>query len=72
MTRRDKEILRRISRVRAVVERKQIEGARSGGKYASGLSSEGYTGGYMDALDDVALLISCGQPQDRRGYWRCS
>jgi len=42
--------------------------ARQGGMYARGLSPEGYSGGYYDALCDVQLLLNGVQPQ-RRGYW---
>lgn len=37
-------------------------------KYASGMASEGYNGGYRDALDDVQLLLG-GVTPNRRGWW---
>lgn len=40
----------------------------TGGKYAGGLASEGYSGGYFDALCDVMLLLNGVVPQ-RRQYW---
>lgn len=36
--------------------------------YAAGLASEGYVGGYVDALRDILLLLDGCEPQ-RRGYW---
>ena len=53
-----------INRVRA-----EITGNYSrGNKYARGLASEGYTGGYYDALCDIELLLN-GNVPNRRGYW---
>ena len=40
----------------------------AGGKYAAGLASEGYSGGYRDALYDTILLLQDVQPR-RRQYW---
>lgn len=40
-----------------------------GSHYARGLSGEGYSGGYVDALMDVLLLLNGCLP-DRRNYWR--
>lgn len=37
--------------------------------YAGGLSTEGYSGGYRDALSDVTLLLN-GVVPNRRDYWR--
>jgi hypothetical protein len=37
------------------------------GLYARGLASEGYNGGYRDALDDCILLLSGVSPN--RGNW---
>lgn len=42
--------------------------ASRGGMFAKGLASEGYAGGYRDALSDV-LLLKGGTIPDRRGYW---
>ena len=39
-------------------------------KFARGLSSEGYAGGYMQALDDIDGALTHGCPSDHRGYWR--
>lgn len=38
------------------------------GLYARGLSTEGYAGGYLDALRDVKLLLGGVMPS-RRDYW---
>ncbi|MDY6979390.1 MAG: hypothetical protein SV201_05875 [Pseudomonadota bacterium] len=48
---------------------KEIRGNSSrGGKYASGLSAEGYAGGYYQALSDVQLALNDVKPSTR-GYW---
>lgn len=39
-----------------------------GGMYARGLASEGYNGGYRDALDDVILLLNGATPY-KNGWW---
>lgn len=38
------------------------------GMYARGLASEGYLGGYRDALQAVMLLLNGVIPNDFRGY----
>ncbi len=35
---------------------------------AGGLASEGYAGGYRDALSDVLLILDGNKP-DRRTWW---
>jgi hypothetical protein len=40
------------------------------GIYSRGLSSEGFAGGYYQALLDVAAALLRGYPSDHRGYWR--
>lgn len=45
-----------------------IAGLSQGGKYASGLASEGYAGGYHAALQDVLLLLNGTMPTTRN-YW---
>ena len=42
--------------------------ASTGGKFARGLSSEGYAGGYAQALEDVQLALNGVKPRTR-GYW---
>ena len=39
------------------------------GKLAGALASEGYVGGYRDALADVEAMMSHGYPADTRGFW---
>ncbi len=48
---------------------KEISAFTKGGKYAAGLASEGYNGGYRDALDDILLVINDIPPCKRREYW---
>ena len=43
--------------------------ARDGGFYAAGLSSEGYDGGYVAALDDVELALNIGEGRAASPYW---
>lgn len=51
--------------------RKDISGfAARGGKIATGLASEGWHGGYRQALSDIELLLNGVEPNDDRGYWR--
>jgi hypothetical protein len=37
--------------------------------FGRGMASEGYSGGYYDALCDVLLLLDGVEP-NRRDYWR--
>ena len=37
--------------------------------YSCGLASEGYEGGYSDALSDVLLALNGVPPCRRPGYW---
>lgn len=46
----------------------EISGLAQGGLYAAGLSSEGYSGGYRDAICDVILALNGVKP-NRRDYW---
>lgn len=43
--------------------------ARDGGLYARGLSTEGFRGGYREALLDVEAMLTHGHPADDRNYW---
>jgi hypothetical protein len=38
-------------------------------RYAAGMSTEGYLGGYRDALSDVLLVLSGCVPCVRPEYW---
>ena len=62
-----KGIKRLIYIVLVNIEREIHNTAAAGGLYARGLSSEGYNGGYRDALNDVLLALNGGIP--RRNYW---
>jgi hypothetical protein len=57
----------RINQACRAVER-EIRELSQGGKYAAGTASEGYAGGYRDALYDIVLLLNGTVPR-RRGYW---
>lgn len=63
-----KGIKRKLYRARKRVEHEIRAVASMGGKYARGLSSEGYFGGYRDALNDVLLALNGVTPQ-RHGWW---
>jgi hypothetical protein len=43
--------------------------AKRGGLYAGGLASEGYAGGYLQALEDVALLLRGIKPPNTWEFW---
>ncbi|HVR57587.1 MAG TPA: hypothetical protein VMT72_12255 [Pseudolabrys sp.] len=62
-------VIRLMADVRKVVE-DEIRNNRQGGMYARGLSSEGFAGGYLQALDDIDGALCHGQPSDHRGYWK--
>lgn len=61
-------VLKKMEAVRAVID-KEIAGMGDG-LYARGLSTEGYAGGYRDALDDIRAALTHGCVADRRGWWR--
>ena len=42
----------------------ELNSARSG-IYAAGLASEGYDGGYRDAMSDALLILAGVEPQSR-------
>jgi predicted alpha/beta-hydrolase family hydrolase len=64
-----KEFIKRLDRALERVHA-DISGHASGGRVASGLSSEGFAGGYAEALRDVDALLRHGYPSDSRGYWK--
>lgn len=66
---RKAEALKRIRAARDAVQA-EITGNAGHGRVASGLSSEGYAGGYRDALFEVEALLTHGSLSDSRGYWR--
>jgi len=57
-----KGIRRKINAV-MTFKRKEISAFASQGKIAGGLASEGYNGGYLDALEDVMLALDGVEPQ---------
>ncbi len=61
----------RIKHALAAVNREIAGHACRGGRFAGGLSREGYSGGYADALMDVQLLMN-GVTPNRRDYWEIS
>lgn len=68
MTRKDAKRL--FVSARAAVNAEIANIARSGDSlYAHGLASEGYAGGYRDALDDVMLVLFGDTIPNRRNYW---
>ena len=62
-----KGIKRKLDKARDKVNQ-EISGFASHGGYAAALSSEGYSGGYRDALNDIELLLN-GVTPNRRDYW---
>lgn len=67
---RPKGIVRKVRRARdrvsALMERETDRSSR----YSAGLASEGYNGGYRQALDDILLVINGVTPTTRR-FWAC-
>lgn len=64
-------VLKRMDAVRKIVAA-EISGNAQGGKFARGLASEGFAGGYLQAIDDIDAALRHGYPSDHRGYWRAS
>jgi len=58
----------RIRRALRVVE-SEISDLAQGGLYAAGTASEGYAGGYAQALRDVELILNGVRP-NTRDYWQ--
>ena len=66
---RKKELLKHISKARNKVQSEITAYVQSyDSKYVRGLASEGYNGGYRDALDDVMLLLNDVRPT-RHDFW---
>lgn len=63
-------VLKRIAQARKAVMAEISANASRGGRFAGGLSGEGFAGGYLQALDDVTGALTHGYPSDQRGYWR--
>lgn len=62
-------LLARIVGARAAASA-EIAASASGGKFARGLASEGFVGGYLAAIRDIEALLQHGYPQDARGFWK--
>lgn len=60
----------KIRRALKRVDREIAIFAKSGGHISAGLASEGYNGGYRDALLDVSLALSGVPPCKKREWWR--
>ena len=65
---RPKGIMRKLDIVAKNVNRAISNQARSGGMYARALSSEGYVGGYRQAIQDVILALNGNEP-NTRNFW---
>jgi hypothetical protein len=61
-------VLTRLEIVRANVQH-EISMNAAEGFYAAGLSTEGYAGGYLQAINDVEAALRHGQVPHGRGYW---
>lgn len=62
-------IVRLVIRVRRRIQSEMHEETDHQSMFSRGLASEGYAGGYRDALDDVLLALN-GVTPDRRGWWK--
>lgn len=60
-------IKRQLFKVRNEVEN-EIHSIAMGSPVAAGLAREGYAGGYVDAINDVLLVLD-GVPVRRRNWW---
>ena len=63
-----KGILRDLKRARRAAEQRIEARAKEGGLYGSGLSSEGYDGGYLAALADVEAALR-GHCASNSRFW---
>lgn len=63
-----KGIRRQVNRAHEQVSQQIAAYAARGDKYSRGLASEGYNGGYRDALSDVLLALNGVRP-NRNGWW---
>lgn len=69
MTNNKAKTLRAIKLVSRIVEF-EISGNAAKGRFAAGLASEGFAGGYLAALHDIDGFMRHGCPSDHRGYFR--
>lgn len=57
-----------ISKVGESIRKEHSKFTDQNSLYSRGLSSEGYDGGYMQALQDVLLFMNGNIPNSRYGY----
>lgn len=62
-------VLKRIDRAITKVQEEISAHAKNGGLYSRGLASEGFAGGYLQALFDVEAALRHGQVSGRTHYW---
>lgn len=65
-----REFLKRVDAAEQRVRQEISDHASQGGIYARGVASEGYAGGYLQALYDCQSLLINGYPNDPRNYWK--
>ena len=63
-----KGIKRHVTTAIKAANREMAGHASSGGHFARGTASEGFAGGYCQALSDILLLLNGVMP-NTRGYW---
>ena len=63
------QLLKRIRKAQERVQREIAGNAAGEGRFAAGLSNEGYAGGYRRAINDIEELLVHGYPSDVHGYW---
>jgi len=65
-----KGILRKLKKARGCADQEvKMNLDRGDTMYAGGMASEGYFGGYRDALDDVVQALRGGYPGHRPEWW---
>lgn len=64
-------VKRDLVAARRAVQAEMNSEAQGGGRGARGLSSEGYLGGYRNALDDVLLVLNGAPPSSAHArFWK--
>lgn len=64
-----KEIKRQLERVHKKVQKEISDFASRGSPFSAGLASEGYNGGYLDAISDVMLALNGVTPNYHKNWW---
>ena len=57
-----------LEKVREKVHTEITDLANASSSFGGGMASEGYKGGYLDAIEDVTLALNGVRPS-RRGWW---